>query len=213
MGAGVLQRTNGPWLMEVDFPGRFSNSIVPEIFEDITDSVHILTPPTPIYGAVCGGNPIGLHIKGAYPFMNIKLPVFEWTGLEQSVRSPFPIRNQHYFALSDKFKGESFSTARVTIGKIALQDDKVACSLPVQESRLSGPIIVEISTPKQPDVRESVAQAIFTILSGESLPEFSYTQSNFDYAMNRAKERRELMQRVKLAREPRTKLQKLLNRN
>jgi hypothetical protein len=212
MGVEAARRINGPWLMEVEFPRLFSSPVIPETHEEIVESIQILTPPTPVYAAVGGGNPIGLYISGAYPFKHIKLPVFEWTGWEVSVTSPFPIRNESYFALSNKFKKESLSTPRVTIGKVAVQDDVVACSMPIIESRLSKPFVVEIGAPSQPDIRESVAQAIFSILSGESQQNGFYTESNFEFAVNRAKKRNEAVQKIKLDRKPRSKLQKLLNR-
>ncbi len=197
MGAGVSQRENGPWLMEVDFPGRFSSPITPETFQDITESVRILTPPTPVFAAVAGGNPVGLIIKGAYPSRKIKLPVFEWTGLEQNINSPYPLNVEHYFALTNRFKVESLTTARVTIGKIALLDGFVACSMPLRESLFSIPKDKEISVISQPDVKESVAKAVFGILNGESQPTGTYSKLEYDYIHKRASAIRSNRQKVR----------------
>jgi hypothetical protein len=175
MGAEAARRINGPWDIHVDFPDRFSKTVVPESFDDITDSVEVLTPPTPMYGGVEGGTPIGLRVYGA-GFRGIELPVFEWTGYETSLASIYPLRNQHYFALENIFQGDKYRTSRVTIGKVAILEDVTVCAMPVKVSRLSKSQETETAISSQPTVEASIARAVFNILNGETELDGSYNE-------------------------------------
>lgn len=175
MSVEASRRINGPWVVEVDFPDRFSEAIVPESPDEIIDSIQVLTPPTPTYGAV-SDMPPGLIVMGAGTLRPIKLPVFEWTGYATSPFSVLPLKNERYFALENKFQGTEYRTPRVAIGKIALLDDIVACSLPVKERHLSKPQVKEAVFRSQPTVEGSIARAIFHILNGQREYEGSYRE-------------------------------------
>lgn len=198
MGVEGSIRINGPYRVDVDFPNRLTKAIVPESFEDITSSVEVLTPPTPVYGAVVGGGmPLGLVVDGARPLGSIKLPVFEWTGAETSLSSPRPYRNQRYFALENKFQGEEYLTPRVTIGKIAIFDGMVACAVPVKDSRLSRAQIRETIVANQPTVEQSVARAVFAIINGETESEGTYQILQRAYEHSKSQNLHRALQRLR----------------
>lgn len=200
MGVDAAIRLNGPWVVEADFPDRFSNAVVPESPDEIVDSIQVLTPPTPIYGAVFGGMPTGLIVNGSGSPRPIRLPVFEWTGAETSPFSVLPLRNERYFVLENKFKGTEYRTPRVAIGKVALLDDVTACSLPVKERLFSRHQPKEAVVRSRPTVEQSIARAVFLILNGEKELEGSYNEQKRYYHLTRHARRAAVITKLRKSR-------------
>lgn len=188
MGAEAAGRLNGPWAYNVQFPKVFSETITPENPGDISDNVVILTAPTPVYGGIIGGLPAGVIVKDQSSFRSATLPVFEWTGYESSPFSLGPLNDQRYFALTRKFRGEAYRTKRITIGKVALTDEVVACAMPVKKSRFAKPEYREAVVSREDTLEFSVGKAVLGIINGTSEHKLGYDDVRNEHYLRRVTE-------------------------
>ena len=186
MGAGAAQRQNGPWVYNISFPRVLSGYSTPERPEDVSESIKILDSPVPAYGAVIGEDPIGVIVKDESSFQSVKLPVFEWQGYESSFSALPPLRDQHYFVLTQKYRGEAYQTKRMTIGKVAVNEDVIACTMPVKSSPIARREDRETAVIREASLGYSIGKAVMKILNDTQELPLSYNDvrnANFVFAL------------------------------